>query len=367
MDDRATPQSCHVELRKARVRAGLSQREVQLRTGVRQAHIPRIENGQLDPRFSNVARMARAVGLEVPLGAASSDPRRCSAHWPTPASIPTRAARRPWDCLSARATEVTRTTTTRPVVSGNRPAMATEELAVRLHGEVGALARLRNGRTSFVFDPAYADRRTRPVLSLSFLGRSVEVREGRRAATGRGRSPPFFANLLPEGRLRAHLAAKAGVPGTLDFPLLRHLGRDLPGAAEFVGGRSRGGVGAARRRFRRRRRRPVRRAALLARRRAAQVPGRRGRVGRLCGARGRDRRRLDREAAVAALRGRSRERVLDYADGRDVRDRGTGRAPRAGRGGRRSAAGPVRRVDGRAPGAGRAPVRPRRRRRTGAH
>lgn len=65
MDYRTTPQSCHTELRKARERAGLSQRAVQLRTGLRQAHISRIENGQLDPRFSNVVRMARAVGLEV--------------------------------------------------------------------------------------------------------------------------------------------------------------------------------------------------------------------------------------------------------------------------------------------------------------
>lgn len=65
MDYRATPQSCHMELREARVRAGLSQRELQLKTGLRQAHISLIENGQVDPRFSNVVRMARAVGLEL--------------------------------------------------------------------------------------------------------------------------------------------------------------------------------------------------------------------------------------------------------------------------------------------------------------
>lgn len=65
MDYRATPQSCHIQLRKARERGALSQREVQLRTGLRQGHISRIENGEVDPRFSNVVRMARAVGLEV--------------------------------------------------------------------------------------------------------------------------------------------------------------------------------------------------------------------------------------------------------------------------------------------------------------
>ena len=113
--------------------------------------------------------------------------------------------------------------------------MATEELAVRLHGaDVGALVRLRNGRISFVFDPGYARRRSRPVLSLSFLGSSGELREGRRATTGGGRSPPYFANLLPEGHLRAYLAAKAGIADTLDFPLLRLLGGDLPGAVELV-------------------------------------------------------------------------------------------------------------------------------------
>ncbi len=123
-----------------------------------------------------------------------------------------------------------------PPTAANRPSpVATEELSVRLHGdEVGALVRMRDGRISFVFDPDYARRRRRPVLSLSFLQPSGDVRVGRRATTGAGRSPPYFANLLPEGHLRAYLAAKAGVPETLDFPLLRLLGGDLPGAVELV-------------------------------------------------------------------------------------------------------------------------------------
>ncbi|MYE23657.1 MAG: type II toxin-antitoxin system HipA family toxin [Gammaproteobacteria bacterium] len=114
--------------------------------------------------------------------------------------------------------------------------MATEELAVRLRGEeVGALVKLRNGRVSFVFDPRYTRQHSRPVLGLSFLDPSGEVREGRRASTGGGRSPPYFANLLPEGHMRSYLAAKAGVAETLDFPLLQLLGRDLPGAVELIG------------------------------------------------------------------------------------------------------------------------------------
>lgn len=113
--------------------------------------------------------------------------------------------------------------------------MAADEMAVRLNGEdVGALVRLRNGRIAFAFDPAYAERADRPVLSLAYAGPSGGVREGRRATTGGGRAPPYFANLLPEGHLRTYLAARAGVPETLDFALLGLLGRDLPGAVEVV-------------------------------------------------------------------------------------------------------------------------------------
>lgn len=41
---------------------------------------------------------------------------------------------------------------------------------------------------------------------------------------------PYFANLLPEGPLRAYLAAHARVKSIRDFPLLWLLGNDLPGA-----------------------------------------------------------------------------------------------------------------------------------------
>lgn len=44
------------------------------------------------------------------------------------------------------------------------------------------------------------------------------------------RVPPFFANLLPEGPLRAYLARQAGVNEKREFVLLWALGRDLPGA-----------------------------------------------------------------------------------------------------------------------------------------
>lgn len=52
----------HEQLRDARHEQGLSQRELEERTGVRQAHLSRIENGALDPRLSCVEQVARGLG-----------------------------------------------------------------------------------------------------------------------------------------------------------------------------------------------------------------------------------------------------------------------------------------------------------------
>ena len=52
----------HEQLRDARRAQGLSQRELEDRTGVRQAHLSRIENGALDPRLSCVEQVARGLG-----------------------------------------------------------------------------------------------------------------------------------------------------------------------------------------------------------------------------------------------------------------------------------------------------------------
>ena len=62
-----TPQSWHIELRKARKSRGMSQREMENRTGIRQSHLSRIENGLVDPKLSHAVQMARAVGLEFAL------------------------------------------------------------------------------------------------------------------------------------------------------------------------------------------------------------------------------------------------------------------------------------------------------------
>lgn len=50
----------------------------------------------------------------------------------------------------------------------------------------------------------------------------------------RARVPPWFSNLLPEGPLRELIALQAGVDGSREFFLLRHLGEDLPGAVRII-------------------------------------------------------------------------------------------------------------------------------------
>ena len=110
----------------------------------------------------------------------------------------------------------------------------TDALEVRLHGQdAGEIVRFRNGRIEFQFDPGYAARSDRPTLSQSFLDeRGDIVHSG--PATVSGELPPFFSNLLPEGRLRTCLADMARVRETREFELLGLVGRDLPGAVEVA-------------------------------------------------------------------------------------------------------------------------------------
>lgn len=102
-------------------------------------------------------------------------------------------------------------------------------LEVLLHGApVGTLTRVPGDRTLFAFEEDYIADDNRPVLGLGFkddLGRLIT--EFRLRQT---RLMPFFSNLLPEGRLREHLARRAGVRPEREFFLLRALGKDLPGA-----------------------------------------------------------------------------------------------------------------------------------------
>ena len=108
----------------------------------------------------------------------------------------------------------------------------TDILNVRLHGQdVGEIIRMNSGRIQFEFDAGYVDRPNRPTLSQSFMDDRGDIVDGGRA-TSSGEVPPFFSNLLPEGRLRTYLANKAGVRETREFELLELLGPDLSGAVE---------------------------------------------------------------------------------------------------------------------------------------
>jgi serine/threonine-protein kinase HipA len=93
---------------------------------------------------------------------------------------------------------------------------------------VGTLTNLPYDQNLFVFDDDYIRASDRSVLSLSFYdeNRSLIV-EPEQVQT---KVPPFFSNLLPEGRLREYLAEAAGIKQVREFFLLWLLGTDLPGA-----------------------------------------------------------------------------------------------------------------------------------------
>ncbi len=104
-----------------------------------------------------------------------------------------------------------------------------EVLNILLHKQtIATLTRLPGDRTIFAFDQNYLDDWNRPRLGLSFEDVHGEIKNSFRAY--QTRVMPFFANLLPEGRLREYLAASHGVRSERDFELLRCLGLDLPGA-----------------------------------------------------------------------------------------------------------------------------------------
>jgi serine/threonine-protein kinase HipA len=102
-------------------------------------------------------------------------------------------------------------------------------LSVRLHGrQIGVVTRLAGDRQIFAFEQDYVDDPQRPILSLSFKGRTGGLVTAVRPVPRR--VPPFFSNLLPEGHLREYLAKLAGVNPEREFFLLAVLGADLPGA-----------------------------------------------------------------------------------------------------------------------------------------
>ncbi|MFT3800766.1 MAG: HipA domain-containing protein [Burkholderiaceae bacterium] len=114
-------------------------------------------------------------------------------------------------------------------------------LEVRLGDvRVGHLTRYPDERTVFVVDEAYiALGPARPILTLSMARPADEEQtqallRDQRHKSASVNAPPFFSNLLPEGRLRSLIAQRLKVHEDREFPLLSALGHDLPGAVVLV-------------------------------------------------------------------------------------------------------------------------------------
>lgn len=106
-----------------------------------------------------------------------------------------------------------------------------QALAVSLQSRrIGTLTNLSGDYNLFSFDEEYLADERRPVLSQAFIGRGGNtiaiIPRTHRVA------PAFFANLLPEegSYLRAAVARQHRINRSRDYPYLRVLGRDLPGA-----------------------------------------------------------------------------------------------------------------------------------------
>ena len=100
--------------------------------------------------------------------------------------------------------------------------------------KVGTIVRTPGDFNAFSFDEAYRETAGSPILSLSFRAATGGLRKDPRPLAGA--LPPFFANLLPEDKLREamekHHAGNVR-PGN-DFDLLAALGADLPGAVRVI-------------------------------------------------------------------------------------------------------------------------------------
>lgn len=100
-------------------------------------------------------------------------------------------------------------------------------LEVRLHGHlVGHISELPDGGSEFRFADSYKELVPRPVLGQR-LEDDLEKVWGSRKRQG---LPDFFANLVPEGRLREVIEETTEVERGDDLALLSFVGEDLPGA-----------------------------------------------------------------------------------------------------------------------------------------
>jgi serine/threonine-protein kinase HipA len=100
--------------------------------------------------------------------------------------------------------------------------------------KVGVIVRTPGDFNAFSFDEAYRATGGSPILSLSFRAATGGLRKDPKPVSAA--LPAFFANLLPEDKLREAMEKHhAGFvrPGN-DFDLLAALGADLPGAVRVL-------------------------------------------------------------------------------------------------------------------------------------
>lgn len=92
----------------------------------------------------------------------------------------------------------------------------------------GDLVLQPNDLTEFKLADSYMESSSRPILGQIFEDDLTQVHRARM------RLPPFFSNLLPEGRLRALVANQIDMAPEREFFLLARLGEDLPGAVRAL-------------------------------------------------------------------------------------------------------------------------------------
>lgn len=115
-------------------------------------------------------------------------------------------------------------TTSRPKARSGEVSSSTEAFAVSVGGRVVGHLFQRGDYAWLEWQEGYWDDPNRPVLGLRFESNPHE------RVSAALRLPPWFSNLLPEGRLRDWVARDAHVSSEREMMLLRRLGADLPGA-----------------------------------------------------------------------------------------------------------------------------------------
>jgi serine/threonine-protein kinase HipA len=98
------------------------------------------------------------------------------------------------------------------------------------HRVVATITNTPNDTNFVAIDRDFANDPSAPVLSFKAFRDPITRAYREVIRPTQTVAHPYFANLLPEGPLRAYLAAHARVKPIRDFPLLRLLGNDLPGA-----------------------------------------------------------------------------------------------------------------------------------------